>query len=179
MRKYIYILALAAALMTAGCTKKDNISETTAAVTEAVIETTKTQETEYVEYVSDEDWNNLIKVYNILRNNYPAAKELLNSGVTKGSENAQEIIKKAEETLEFGKTCEREGLTSEEAFMILDEMVTTTDSLLALLVDNDIPLYEETTEPETETIVSEVSSGEDSNNTETEEAEEAEETKAE
>lgn len=172
MKKYIYILVMAAAFMTAGCTKKEMVSETTIPVTESAVETTIAQETEYVEYVSDEDWNNMVKVYNILNNNFPAAKELLNSGVTTGDGNAQEIIKKAEETIEFGKTCEREGLTSDEALMILDDMVTTTDALLALLVDNDIPLFEEAQESETDPVTTETG-------TETTESESTEETKTE
>ena len=83
-------------------------------------------EMEYVEYVSDEDWDTMVHVYKIIMDNYGTAQGLV----------------AAEELIEYGKACERDGLTAEEAGEKLREMVDTADGMLGLIRQGGGPVVE-------------------------------------
>ncbi len=127
-RKGTVCAILAVALAAGGCAMKPSMDKETPAETaeETVMEM---GEMEYVEYVSDEDWDTMIHVYKIIMDNYGAAQGLVASGQADPSG----IVGKAEELIEYGKACERDGLTAEEAGEKLREMVDTADGMLGLI----------------------------------------------
>ena len=84
---------------------------------------------EYVEYVSDEDWDVMLHVYRIIMDNYETAQGLVDAGQSDPSG----ILEKAGELIEYGKGCGRDGLTAEEAGEKLREMVDTADGMLNLI----------------------------------------------
>ena len=83
VRKGMVCAVLVAALVAGGCVAKSSMDKETPAETtqETVVETEiGTEEIEYVEYVSDEDWDNMVHVYRIIMENYDTAKGLVDSG---------------------------------------------------------------------------------------------------
>lgn len=108
---------LAVALAAGGCAKSSMDKETPAETAEEIV--MEMGEMEYVEYVSDEDWDTMVHVYKIIMDNYGAAQGLVASGQADPSG----LVDKAEELIEYGKACERDGLTAEEAGEKLSEMV--------------------------------------------------------
>ena len=132
VRKGTVCAVLAAALVAGGCAAKSSMDkETPSEITqETVVETeTETEEMEYVEYVSDEDWDNMIHVYRIIMDNYDTAQGLVASGYA----DPTGIVDKAGELIEYGKACERDSLTAEEAGEKLVEMVDTADGMLDMI----------------------------------------------
>lgn len=132
VRKGTICAVLAVALVAGGCAAKSSMDkETPSEITqETVVETeTGTEEIEYVEYVSDEDWDNMVHVYRIIMDNYDTAQGLVASGYADPSG----IVDKAGELIEYGKACERDSLTAEEAREKLVEMVDTADGMLDMI----------------------------------------------
>lgn len=129
---------LVAALVAGGCAQGSSVKleAVTEPETEAVMVTETGTETEagtedtgYVEYVSDEDWDTMVQVYRIIMDNYETAQGLVDAGQPDPSG----IVEKAGELIEYGKACGRDGLTAEEAGEKLHEMVDTADSMLNLI----------------------------------------------
>ncbi len=132
VRKGTVCAVLVAALVAGGCAAKSSMDKETPAETtqETVVETeTETEEIEYVEYVSDEDWDNMVHVYQIIMDNYDTAQGLVASGYADPSG----IVDKAGELIEYGRACERDSLTAEEAGEKLVEMVDTADGMLDMI----------------------------------------------
>ncbi len=135
------------ALMVAACSsgKTDKKAETTAA-TQAVQETeTAPEDTEALEYVTDENWETMVHVYRIIMDNYDTAKDL----VASGQEDPSDVVQRADDIIEFGKSCERDNLLNQEAEEVLYDMVDTADGMLKLIKDGggeivEIPVEEET-----------------------------------
>lgn len=130
MKRKIAIIGIAAVLFLGGC-RDAQLQETTESETQTQEITTVSPET--VEYVSDEDWNTLVKVYQIIERNFGNAGTIISSGQATGADNPEEILKKAEELIEYGKTCGKEDLTSAEANELLISMVDTADKMLAMI----------------------------------------------
>lgn len=128
----ISAVVMAAVLAAGGCAAKSSMDKETPAenTQETVVETeTGTEEMEYVEYVSDEDWDTMVHVYRIIMDNYETAQNMVASGQADPSG----IVDKAGELIEYGKACERDSLTAEEAGEKLEEMVNTADGMLDLI----------------------------------------------
>lgn len=146
VRKGTVCAVLAAALVAGGCAAKSSMDKETPA--ETMVETeTGTEEMEYVEYVSDEDWDNMVHVYRIIMDNYDTAQGLVASGYADPSG----IVEKAGELIEYGKNCGRDSLTAEEAGEKLEEMVDTADGMLDMIKRGGgtivgIPVADETEE---------------------------------
>lgn len=130
----VMLAAALAAVAAGGCALKPSADKElqTEAAQETVMEMeteTGVEETEYVEYVSDEDWNAMVHVYRIIMDNYGTAQGLVDSGYADPSG----IVEKAGELIEYGKGCERDSLTAEEAGEKLYEMVDTADDMLDMI----------------------------------------------
>ena len=130
MKRKIVIIGIAAVLCLGGC-RNAQLQETT--VSETQTQETTTVSPEPVKYVSDEDWDALVKVYQILEKNYGNAGSIVSSGQATGADNPEEILKKAEELIEYGKTCGKEDLTSAESNELLISMVDTADKMLSMI----------------------------------------------
>lgn len=133
-RKGTVCAVLVAALVVGGCAAKSSMDMDKEAPAETVQETVTetemgTEEVEYVEYVSDEDWDTMVHVYRIIMNNYDTAHGLVASGQADSSG----IVDKAGELIEYGKACERDNLTAEEAREKLEEMVNIADGMLDMI----------------------------------------------
>lgn len=148
----VMLAAALTAVVAGGCALKPSADKEphTEAAQETVMETeteTGAEETEYVEYVSDEDWDAMVHVYRIIMDNYGTAQGLVDSGYADPSG----IVEKAGELIEYGKGCERDGLTAEEAGEKLYEMVDTADGMLDLIKQGggtivEIPVSEKGTD---------------------------------
>lgn len=153
VKKGTVYAVLVAALVAGGCAAKSSMDKETPPETaqETVVETeTGTEEMEYVEYVSDEDWDNMVHVYQIIMDNYDTAQGLVDSGYVDPSG----IVEKAGELIEYGKNCGRDSLTAEEAGEKLEEMVDTADGMLDMIKRGggtivEVPVDDETDAPET------------------------------
>lgn len=158
VKKGTVCAVLAAALVAGGCAAKSSIDKETPAETtqETVVETeTGTEKIEYVEYVSDEDWDNMVHVYRIIMDNYDTAQGLVASGYADPSG----IVDKAGELIEYGKACERDNLTAEEAGEKLHEMVDTADGMLDMIKRGGGTIVEPLTDDGTDTEGAGVSTG--------------------
>ena len=166
VRKGMVCAVLVAALVAGGCVAKSSMDKETPAETtqETVVETEiGTEEIEYVEYVSDEDWDNMVHVYRIIMENYDTAQGLVDSGYADPSG----LVDKAGELIEYGKACERDSLTAEEAGEKLEEMVDTADGMLDMIKRGggtivETPVDDETDAQELGVIGEEVSEGAES-----------------
>ncbi len=166
VRKGMVCAVLVAALVAGGCVAKSSMDKETPAETtqETVVETEiGTEEIEYVEYVSDEDWDNMVHVYRIIMENYDTAQGLVDSGYADPSG----LVDKAGELIEYGKACERDSLTAEEAGEKLEEMVDTADGMLDMIKLGggtivETPVDDETDAQELGVIGEEVSEGAES-----------------
>ena len=158
VRKGTVCAVLAAALVAGGCAAKSSMDkETPSEITqETVVETeTETEEMEYVECVSDEDWDNMIHVYRIIMDNYETAQGMVASGQADPSG----IVDKAGELIEYGKACERDSLTAEEAGEKLVEMVDTADGMLDMIKRGGGTIVEPPTDDGTDAEGAGVSAG--------------------
>lgn len=130
MRKRIAILGIAMILCLGGC-QGARPQETSAL--EVTIPETSAAPTEAEEYVSDEDWDALVRAYRILERNFTNAEDILLSGQATGSDNPEEVVATARELLEYGKTCGKEDLLSSEADELLADMVDAADGMLSMI----------------------------------------------
>ena len=149
---------MAAVLVAGGCAVKSSMDQGTPAETvqETVVETeTETEEMEYVEYVSDEDWDTMVHVYRIIMDNYETAQNMVASGQADPSG----IVDKAGELIEYGKACERDSLTAEEAGEKLVEMVDTADGMLDMIKRGGGTIVEPPTDDGTDAEGAGVSAG--------------------
>ena len=129
------LAALAAAMVMSGCGLKafmdTDAPEKEAKKTQETIQETETapENTEAMEYVTDENWEAMVRVYQIIMDNYGTAESL----VASGQEDASGTVEKAAELIEYGKNCERDSLLDQEAGEVLIEMVDTADKMLDLI----------------------------------------------
>lgn len=145
-RKFLLLSLLFMTILT-GCKGETTTQSQSVSSTEVTISTTTAAVP-----VSDDEWNDLTEVYDIIADNYINAQNIVDTLGVNASDKQRELVKKAADLVEFGKVCEREGLTGEEARNILDDMITTSEDLLALLLENGIePVIYETNEHDTET----------------------------
>lgn len=129
------LAALAAVMMMSGCGLKafmnTDTPEKEAKKTQETIQETETapENTEAVEYVTDENWEAMVRVYQIIMDNYGTAESL----VASGQEDPSGSVEKAAELIEYGKNCERDSLLDQEAGEVLLEMVDTAGKMLDLI----------------------------------------------
>ncbi len=90
---------------------------------------TAPEATQAVEYVTDENWDAMVHVYQIIMDHYDTAESL----VASGQEDPSGIVEKAGEIIEYGKNCERGNLLNQEAEKVLYDMVDTADGMLTLI----------------------------------------------
>lgn len=123
------VLALSLSMM-AGCQRKEVTAETTMA-TEAA-----TENTTLYEPVTDETWEWLLQTYQLLEANYPAGKQLVDSGMASATEAPEEITAEAQRLLSYGEQCGREDLTEEDGQELLYEMVEASNNLMDMIEAN-------------------------------------------
>lgn len=134
-KRGIFIAALAAVLIAGAFASKTLLAQKEPeTVVESQQETmqepeTSPEATKALEYVTDENWDAMVRVYRIIADNYDTAKDL----VASGQEDPSGTVKKAAELIEYGKECGRDNLLNQEAEEVLRDMVDTADSLLALI----------------------------------------------
>lgn len=123
------------------------LEQPTEAQTEVQTEAeTPPEATEALEYVTDENWDTMVHVYHIIMANNTMAEELVKNGQT----DPNDVMKRANEIIEFGKGCERENLLNQEAEEVLHDMVDVADDMLALIKEGGGEIVEIPTTKETE-----------------------------
>ena len=101
--------------------------------------------TEALEYVTDENWDTMVHVYRIIMANSATAEKLVMSGQA----DPDDVMRRANEIIEFGKGCERDNLLNQEAEVALYNMVEVADDMLTLIKEGggeivEVPSAEET-----------------------------------
>ena len=124
----LIVAAVAGTVFCVGVLQKEPDSRETQAV---YVETQPIEETtaEALEYVTDANWNALLKAYKSIAANLGEAKRLADTGLA----DPDGVVSRAAELVEYEKTCDRDNLLNDEAERILKEMENTADKLADMI----------------------------------------------
>lgn len=139
---------MAAALLT-GCSQKEEIQASAPSSVETAAETSS--EAVYNEPVGEELFTRMRELYRTMADNYPLAKELVDSGYQNGSGNMLEIMEKAETLIKDGTTYDLDTMTKDEAEAYMSGMEEVTAAILDVLEKNHVEPVATVSEAETET----------------------------
>lgn len=124
----LIVAAVAVTVFCVGVLRKKPDSGETQAV---YMETQTTAETtaEALEYVTDANWNAMLKAYKSIAANLGEARRLVDTGLA----DPTGLVSRAAELVEYGKTCDRDNLLNDEAEKVLKEMQYTADRLTEMI----------------------------------------------
>lgn len=92
-------------------------------------EETPPKATEALEHVTDENWDTMVHVYRIIMDKSVTVEDL----VANGQPDPDDVVRRANEIIEYGKSCERDSLLNQKAEEVLRDMVDVADDMLTLI----------------------------------------------